>query len=248
MTNQPFFENKDSGTLGLRGLREAFGDAGGSFGAIDLVRVDKGTKVRDVTVEATDADHMARIVEGVRSVDGIEVERVSDRTFLMHLGGKIEMRSKVPVKTRDDLSMAYTPGVARICQAIAADRDSAWNLTIKQNTVAVVSDGTAVLGLGDIGPEAAMPVMEGKAMLFKEFAGVDAFPICIDAGPADMPLQDRIDAIKDRRALAVAASSRRTPAFFAATDRRTARRSCRRPAAPACEAGAGLAGQSSGFR
>ncbi len=166
-------------------LAQAIGDAGGSFGAIDLVRVEKGTKVRDVTVEATDADHMARIVESVRSVDGIEVERVSDRTFLMHLGGKIEMRSKVPVKTRDDLSMAYTPGVARICQAIADDRDSAWNLTIKQNTVAVVSDGTAVLGLGDIGPEAAMPVMEGKALLFKEFGGVDAWPLCLDTKDPD---------------------------------------------------------------
>jgi malate dehydrogenase (oxaloacetate-decarboxylating) len=166
-------------------LAKAIGDAGGSFGAIDLVRVDKGTKVRDVTVEATDADHMARIVESVREVDGIEVERVSDRTFLMHLGGKIEMRSKVPVKTRDDLSMAYTPGVARICQAIADDRDSAWNLTIKQNTVAVVSDGTAVLGLGDIGPEAAMPVMEGKALLFKEFGNVDAWPLCLNTKDTD---------------------------------------------------------------
>ena len=155
------------------------------FGAIDLVRVERDTKVRDVTVEAADADHMARIVENVRSVEGIEVERVSDRTFLMHLGGKIEMRSKVPVKTRDDLSMAYTPGVARICQAIADDPESAWNLTIKQNTVAVVSDGTAVLGLGDIGPEAAMPVMEGKALLFKEFGGVDAWPICLDTKDPD---------------------------------------------------------------
>jgi malate dehydrogenase (oxaloacetate-decarboxylating) len=166
-------------------LAQAIGDAGGSFGAIDLVRVEKNTKVRDVTVEATDADHMARIVESVREVDGIEVERVSDRTFLMHLGGKIEMRSKVPVKTRDDLSMAYTPGVARICQAIADDRDSAWNLTIKQNTVAVVSDGTAVLGLGDIGPEAAMPVMEGKALLFKEFGNVDAWPLCLNTKDTD---------------------------------------------------------------
>ena len=166
-------------------LAQAIGDAGGSFGAIDLVRVEKNTKVRDVTVEATDAAHMARIVESVRSVDGIEVERVSDRTFLMHLGGKIEMRSKVPVKTRDDLSMAYTPGVARICRAIADDRDSAWNLTIKQNTVAVISDGTAVLGLGDIGPEAAMPVMEGKALLFKEFGGVDAWPLCLDTKDPD---------------------------------------------------------------
>ncbi len=166
-------------------LAQAIGDAGGSFGAIDLVRVDKGTKIRDVTVEAADADHLARIVESVRSVEGIEVERVSDRTFLMHLGGKIEMRSKVPVKTRDDLSMAYTPGVARICQAIAADPESAWNLTIKQNTVAVVSDGTAVLGLGDIGPEAAMPVMEGKALLFKEFGGVDAWPLCLNTKDPD---------------------------------------------------------------
>ena len=166
-------------------LASAIGETGGSLGAIDLVRVEKGTKIRDVTVDASDSDHLARIVEAVRALDGVEVERVSDRTFLMHLGGKIEMRSKVPVKTRDDLSMAYTPGVARICQAIHADRDSAWNLTIKQNTVAVVSDGTAVLGLGDIGPEAAMPVMEGKALLFKEFGGVDAWPLCLDTKDTD---------------------------------------------------------------
>jgi malate dehydrogenase (oxaloacetate-decarboxylating) len=166
-------------------LATAIGQAGGSLGAIDLVRVDKGTKIRDVTVEAADSDHLSRIVESVRAVDGVEVERVSDRTFLMHLGGKIEMSSKVPVKTRDDLSMAYTPGVARICLAVHDDRDSAWNLTIKQNTVAVVSDGTAVLGLGDIGPEAAMPVMEGKALLFKEFGGVDAWPLCLDTKDTD---------------------------------------------------------------
>jgi malate dehydrogenase (oxaloacetate-decarboxylating) len=166
-------------------LAKAIGDAGGSFGAIDLVRVEKGTKVRDVTVDAADTDHLARIVASVRETEGVEVERVSDRTFLMHLGGKIEMRSKIPVKTRDDLSMAYTPGVARICQAIADDPESAWNLTIKQNTVAVVSDGTAVLGLGDIGPYAAMPVMEGKALLFKEFGGVDAWPICLATKDTD---------------------------------------------------------------
>ena len=166
-------------------LAQAVGEAGGSLGAIDLVRVEKATKVRDVTVDASDAEHLDRIVARVRAVEGVEVERVSDRTFLMHLGGKIEMRSKVPVKTRDDLSMAYTPGVARICQAIAADPESAWNLTIKQNTVAVVSDGTAVLGLGDIGPEAAMPVMEGKALLFKEFGGVDAWPICLATKDTD---------------------------------------------------------------
>src|SRR5204862_2779518 len=115
----------------------------------------------------------------------VEVEHVSDRTFLLHLGGKIEMASKSPLKTRADLSMAYTPGVARVCTAIADDPAKVWNLTIKQNTVAVVSDGTAVLGLGDIGPEAAMPVMEGKAMLFKEFGGVDASPICLGTKHTD---------------------------------------------------------------
>ena len=160
-------------------LAGAIGDEGGLLGAIDLVRVEKNRKVRDVTVSATDEDHLHRIAEAVRSLEGVEVLRISDRTFLMHLGGKIEIRSKIPLKTRDDLSMAYTPGVARISQAIADDPESAWNLTIKQNTVAVVSDGTAVLGLGDIGPEAAMPVMEGKALLFKEFGGVDAWPICL---------------------------------------------------------------------
>ena len=160
-------------------VAEAIGGAGGSLGAIDIVRVEPHHKVRDVTVSATNEDHLHRIADVVRKLDGIEVLRVSDRTFLMHLGGKIEMQSKVPLKTRDDLSMAYTPGVARISQAIADDPASAWNLTVKQNTVAVVSDGTAVLGLGDIGPEAAMPVMEGKAVLFKEFGGVDAWPLCL---------------------------------------------------------------------
>jgi malate dehydrogenase (oxaloacetate-decarboxylating) len=166
-------------------LAQAVGDAGGSLGAIDIVRVERDTKIRDVTVAAANEDHLQQIVEAVRAVDGVDVLRVSDRTFLMHLGGKIEMRSKVPVKTRDDLSMAYTPGVARVCRAIADDPSSAWNLTIKQNTVAVVSDGTAVLGLGDIGPEAAMPVMEGKALLFKEFGGVDAWPICLATKDVD---------------------------------------------------------------
>jgi malate dehydrogenase (oxaloacetate-decarboxylating) len=160
-------------------LARAIGDAGGNLGAIDLVRVEQGKKVRDVTVDAASADHLDAIVAAVRSLEGVEVEHISDRTFLLHLGGKIEMASKSPLKTRDDLSMAYTPGVARVCSAIAEDVSKVWNLTIKQNTVAVVSDGTAVLGLGDIGPEAAMPVMEGKAMLFKEFGGVDAWPICL---------------------------------------------------------------------
>jgi malate dehydrogenase (oxaloacetate-decarboxylating) len=160
-------------------VAEAIGKAGGSLGAIDIVRIERTHKVRDVTVSASDEEHLHAIAEAVRAVEGVEVLRVSDRTFLMHLGGKIEIAGKVPLKTRDDLSMAYTPGVARISQAIANDPSAAWNLTIKKNTVAVVSDGTAVLGLGDVGPEAAMPVMEGKALLFKEFGGVDAWPICL---------------------------------------------------------------------
>src|SRR5438876_8302909 len=166
-------------------LAHAIGDAGGNLGAIDLVRVESGKKVRDVTVDAASADHLESIVAAVRTVTGVEVEHVSDRTFLLHLGGKIEMASKAPLKTRDDLSMAYTPGVARVCRAIADDSSKVWNLTIKHNTVAVVTDGSAVLGLGDIGAEAAMPVMEGKAMLFKEFAGVDAFPICLATKDVD---------------------------------------------------------------
>src|SRR5580765_6631811 len=166
-------------------LASAIAGAGGSLGAIDLVRVDHRHKVRDVTVLADDAAHLEEIAAAMRSVEGVEVEHVSDRTFLAHLGGKIEIQGKIPLKTRDDLSMAYTPGVARISSAIAEDPAKAWNLTIKQNTVAVVSDGTAVLGLGDIGPEAAMPVMEGKALLFKEFAGVDAFPLCLATKDTD---------------------------------------------------------------
>ena len=161
-------------------LAAAIGDAGGLLDAIDLVRVEGGEKVRDVTVLADNADHMDAIADAVRSVDGVSLEHVSDRTFLLHLGGKIEVTAKTPVKTRADLSMAYTPGVARVSSAIAEDPAKVWTLTIKANTVAVVTDGTAVLGLGDVGPEAALPVMEGKAMLFKEFAGIDAFPICLN--------------------------------------------------------------------
>jgi len=166
-------------------LAQAVGEAGGLLGAIDIVRVEPGVKVRDVTVEATGAEHLEAIATAVRALEGVEVERVSDRTFLLHLGGKIEVRSKVPLKTRDDLSMAYTPGVARISTAIAADPSAVWTLTTKQNAVAVVTDGTAVLGLGDVGPEAALPVMEGKAALFKEFADVDAWPICLATTDVD---------------------------------------------------------------
>ena len=157
----------------------AIGEAEGTIGAIDLVEVGQRL-VRDITVDASDAEHWAAILAAIDAVDGAHVIDSTDRTFLLHVGGKIEMTNKSPLKTRDDLSMAYTPGVARVCTAIADDPDKAFQYTIKRNMVAVVSDGTAVLGLGDIGPRAAMPVMEGKAMLFKEFAGVDAFPICLD--------------------------------------------------------------------
>jgi malate dehydrogenase (oxaloacetate-decarboxylating) len=163
----------------------AIGETGAILGAIDLVRAENGEVVRDVTVACVDAAHAEAVAQAVGTLDGVTVERVSDRTFLMHLGGKIEVNGTVPVKTRDDLSMAYTPGVARVSVAIQKDIDKAWSLTIKGNTVAVVSDGTAVLGLGDIGPEAAMPVMEGKALLFKEFAGVDAFPLCLATKDTD---------------------------------------------------------------
>jgi malate dehydrogenase (oxaloacetate-decarboxylating) len=166
-------------------VASALGGAGAILGAIDLVRVERRMVIRDVTASCVDGAHAERVVEAVRALDGVEVEWVLDRTFELHHRGKIEVNSTVPVKTRDDLSMAYTPGVARVCTAIAEDPERAWSLTIKGNTVAVVSDGTAVLGLGDIGPEAAMPVMEGKALLFKEFAGVDAFPLCISTTDVD---------------------------------------------------------------
>ena len=158
----------------------AIGADGGNIGAIDIVRYEKGIIIRDVTVATTGTEQAKAISDGLNRIDGVEVMHSSDRVFVMHLGGKIEVVSKVSIKSRDDLSMAYTPGVARVCMAIHEDVEKAHNLTIKKNTVAIVSDGTAVLGLGDIGPEAAMPVMEGKAMLFKEFGGVDGFPICLD--------------------------------------------------------------------
>ncbi|HTA33265.1 MAG TPA: NAD-dependent malic enzyme [Solirubrobacteraceae bacterium] len=166
-------------------LTSAIGDAGGIVGAVDLVEVDGAHSLRDVVVDASDKDHWTRIIEAIAAIDGAEVIDTSDRTFQLHLGGKIEQANKHPLKTRDDLSMVYTPGVARVCLAIADDPDRAFQYTIKRNTVAVVSDGTAVLGLGDIGPRAAMPVMEGKCCLFKEFAGVDAFPICLDTTDAE---------------------------------------------------------------
>jgi len=161
-------------------VASAIGAAGGTIGAVDLVQVVGPHTIRDITVETADAADWPRLTDAVNAVPGARVLDATDRTFMLHVGGKIEIRNKSPLKTRDDLSMAYTPGVARVCSAIERDPDKAFQYTIKRNTVAVVSDGSAVLGLGDIGPRAAMPVMEGKAMLFKEFAGVDAFPICLN--------------------------------------------------------------------
>jgi malate dehydrogenase (oxaloacetate-decarboxylating) len=161
-------------------ITTAIGRVGGDIEAIDIVSVGKDFLIRDITVNASSEKHDEEIVNALQNIDGVEIVQTSDRTFLMHLGGKIEVVSKIPLKTRADLSMAYTPGVARVCEAIHKDPEKAFTLTIKKNTVAVVSDGTAVLGLGDIGAAAAMPVMEGKCQLFKEFGGVDAFPICLN--------------------------------------------------------------------
>ncbi len=169
----------------LGNVTSAIGEAGGLVGAVDVVDSDAGHSVRDVMVDASGREHWERILAAIGAVEGAEVIDTTDRTFLLHVGGKIEQTNKHPLKTRDDLSMAYTPGVARVCLAIADDEDKAFQYTIKRNTVAVVSDGTAVLGLGDIGPRAAMPVMEGKCCLFKEFAGVDAFPICLETTDTD---------------------------------------------------------------
>ncbi|GAB4388182.1 MAG: NAD-dependent malic enzyme [Thermodesulfovibrionales bacterium] len=159
--------------------------AGGDLGAVDIVRVSDGKVVRDITVNARDEDHEREITASVRKVRGVRVLRVMDRTFFAHEGGKIEVRPRLSVRDASDLSKVYTPGVARLCRDISENRDHVFRYTIKGNSVAIVTDGTAVLGLGDIGPEAAMPVMEGKAMIFKEFAGIDAFPIALSTKDPD---------------------------------------------------------------
>ncbi|MFN8658678.1 MAG: malic enzyme-like NAD(P)-binding protein [Candidatus Obscuribacterales bacterium] len=169
--------NNKPGMLGK--VTSLIGEQGADIGAVDIAGFEKDFIVRDITVNVRDDSHGEAVVKALKSMKDIEVVHVSDRTFLMHLGGKITVTNKVPLKTRDDLSMAYTPGVARVCMAIHREPSSAYKLTIKRNMVAVVTDGSAVLGLGNIGPEAGCPVMEGKAMLFKEFGKVDAFPICL---------------------------------------------------------------------
>ena len=164
----------------LANVTQTISEMNGIIGAIDLVKPEAGVLVRDISIFIHDQEHSERIVSVIKNLQGVEFVNFSDRTFLVHLGGKIGIQNRVPVKTRDDLSMAYTPGVARVCMDIYDDPEDAYKLTIKGNTIAVVTDGTAVLGLGNIGPKAAMPVMEGKAMLFKEFADIDAWPICLD--------------------------------------------------------------------
>ena len=172
--------------VGMLGkVTTAIGEVGGDIGAVDLSGHGKGTVTRDVTARANGIEHAQKIINAVKAVPGVKIINVSDRTFLMHLGGKIALHPKVAIKTRNDLSMAYTPGVARVCMAIHKDVKKSFSLTSRRNSVAVVSDGTAVLGLGDIGPEAAMPVMEGKACLFKEFGGIDAWPICLNTKNTD---------------------------------------------------------------
>ncbi|GAA2091506.1 NAD-dependent malic enzyme [Kitasatospora saccharophila] len=166
-------------------ITTAVESSGGSVTGLDVTASGLEALRIDVTVAASSVGHGQEIVEKLRTIDGVSIGKVSDRTFLMHLGGKIEMSSKLPIRNRDDLSMIYTPGVARVCMAIAENPEDARRLTIKRNSVAVVTDGSAVLGLGNIGPKAALPVMEGKAALFKRFAGIDAWPLCLDTQDAD---------------------------------------------------------------
>jgi malate dehydrogenase (oxaloacetate-decarboxylating) len=183
LTLQVELPHRPGGVLGK--VTAAITRAGGAIVAVDTVGASGNKTVRQITVECTSVDHRGQVIGAVQNVRGAQVVEITDRTFEVHRRGKIHTGLNMPLKTRDDLSMAYTPGVARVCSAIAENRQKAFKYTIKANTVAVVSDGTAVLGLGDIGPEAAMPVMEGKAMLFKEFADVDAFPICLDTKDPD---------------------------------------------------------------
>lgn len=169
----------------LAKVTSVVGEKGGNIGAIDIVRAETDELTRDITINTRSDEHAQSIVQEIREIEGVEVVNLSDRTFLLHLSGKLEVESKSPLQTRDQLSMAYTPGVARVSESIHETPSDAHRLTIKSNTVAVVSDGTAVLGLGDIGPKAAIPVMEGKAQLLKEFAGVNGFPVCLDTTSVD---------------------------------------------------------------
>lgn len=163
----------------LASVTQAIAEVGGNLGEIKLIEQTRKLSLRDITVDATSTEHAEQIVQAVKKLQEIKIIDVYDRTFNLHRGGKIHISSKLPLKSQAELAMAYTPGVGRICKAIAAEPDQVYSLTIKSNSVAIVTDGSAVLGLGNLGAEAALPVMEGKAMLFKEFAGIDAFPICL---------------------------------------------------------------------
>jgi len=174
-----------AGGTAISSLTTCVEEAGGVVTALDVTASGHDRLRIDVTCAATDTSHADQIVAAFRAIEGVKVEQVSDRTFLMHLGGTIEMRAKHAIRNRDDLSMIYTPGVARVCEAITEDPEDARRLTVKRNSVAVVTDGSAVLGLGNIGPAAALPVMEGKAALFKRFAGIDAWPLCLDTQDTD---------------------------------------------------------------
>src|SRR3954471_23465631 len=173
----------DSSAIGR--LTTSVGEAGGIVTAVDVVDSDNVNVVVDLTCDTSDSAHAEQVVAGLEKLDGVDVRKVSDRTFLLHLGGKIEDAPKVALRNRDELSRAYTPGVARVCLAIAEHPEDARRLTIKRNTVAVVSDGSAVLGLGNIGPYAAMPVMEGEGGAFQRFGGVDAWPVVLDTQDTD---------------------------------------------------------------
>ena len=177
------YTDPDHAVVGL--VATSLAQAGGVVTAIDVLESNPGQLKVDVTCSAADEAHSKALVSVCEELDGVEVHKVSDRTFLIHLGGKIEVHSKVPLKTRDDLSLAYTPGVGRVSAAIAENPEDVWRLTVKGNSVAVVTDGSAVLGLGNIGPGAALPVMEGKAALFKRFANIDAWPICLASQEVD---------------------------------------------------------------
>jgi malate dehydrogenase (oxaloacetate-decarboxylating) len=175
--------SNQAGTLAL--VTQAIAEVGGSLGNIELIERDLKFLLRDITVDASSSEHAAEIEEAVKAVPNIEVLSISDRTFDIHKGGKITVESRIPLTVTSDLAMAYTPGVGRVCKEIAEHPDRVYDLTVKSNMVAIVTDGSAVLGLGNLGPEAAMPVMEGKAMLFKEFADVNAFPICLATQDVD---------------------------------------------------------------
>jgi malate dehydrogenase (oxaloacetate-decarboxylating) len=169
----------------LASVTQAIAEVGGNLGQITLVEQTRKLSVRDLTVDAASTEHAERIIDAVKTLTDIHLVDVYDRTFTLHRGGKIRIQSKLPLHTQGDLAMAYTPGVGRICKAIAQEPEQVYSLTIKSNTVAIVTDGSAVLGLGNLGAEASLPVMEGKAMLFKEFAGIDAFPICLATQDTD---------------------------------------------------------------